>query len=117
MLVPLSTLKRFPYFCVMFFARKNTIIAVSAVQVADLMEIVDLCYDNFVKRLQEKFQVLSGDDLCLCCLLKINVKNRDVAILLGMSDDALKKRKYRIKHEKIAMPPQYESLDEYLRSF
>ena len=84
--------------------------------VADLMEIVDLCYDNFVKRLQEKFQVLFGDDLCLCCLLKINVKNRDVAILLGMSDDALKKRKYRIKHEKLGLE-QSVSLESFLESF
>ena len=88
----------------------------SAAQVADLMEIVDLCYDNFVKRLQEKFQVLSGDDLCLCCLLKINVKNRDVAILLGMSDDALKKRKYRIKHEKLGLE-QSVSVERFLESF
>ena len=88
----------------------------SAAQVADLMEIVDLCYDNFVKRLQEKFQVLSGDDLCLCCLLKINVKNRDVAILLGMSDDALKKRKYRIKHEKLGLE-QSVSVESFLESF
>ena len=88
----------------------------SAAQVADLMEIVDLCYDNFVKRLRGKFPSLSGDDLCLCCLLKINVKNRDVAVLLGMSDDALKKRKYRIKHEKLGLE-QSVSVESFLESF
>ena len=88
----------------------------SAAQTADLTGIVDLCYNNFVKRLQEKFPSLSDDDLCLCCLLKINVKNRDVAILLGMSDDALKKRKYRIKHEKLGLE-QSVSLESFLESF
>lgn len=94
--------------------RKSTSeIMLSPQELANLEEAVNLCFDNFAARLKDKFPKLTADDIYLCCLLKMKIPGRNILILLNINQQTLKKRKYRIKHEKI----ETQNLDEFLLYF
>lgn len=92
-------------------------IALSEEERENLVESTNLCYDYFVDRLKKCFPELSLDDLCLCCLLKININTQDQCLLLSTSDSTLRKRKYRLKNKKMMLGSRYETLDEFIITF
>lgn len=83
----------------------------------DLIAAIDSCFDQFATRLHNQYPVLSQEDICICCLLRMGVSNYNIVILLNTNDEALKKRKYRIKREKIGLIQEGLSLETYLISF
>ena len=97
--------------------KKGKELQLSQQELSSLFAAINACHHDFEKRLRAKYPSLTGTDVYLCCLLRMGVSNENIVVLLDTNENALKRRKYRIKHEKIAMPPQYESLDEFLRSF
>ena len=97
--------------------KKGKKLQLSQQELSSLFAAINACHHDFEKRLRAKYPSLTGTDVYLCCLLRMGVSNENIVVLLDTTENALKRRKYRIKHEKIAMPPQYESLDEFLRSF
>ncbi len=92
-------------------------IALSPTEMANIIEAVNLCYDNFTDRLVERFGDLSTEDLCLCCLLKMDTNAQDQCILLNTTDSTLRKRKYRLKNKKMALADGYASLDDFVKAF
>ena len=84
---------------------------------ANLFAAMNLCHNDFEQRLRTACPSLTDDDVYLCCLLRMGVSNENIVILLDTNDVALKKRKYRIKHDKMDVPPQYASLEDFLRAF
>ncbi len=89
----------------------------SAQEQADLFAAINACHNDFEQRLRVAYPSLSDDDVYLCCLLRMGISSRSIAILLGIGEGALRTRKYRIKCEKLDVPPQYESLEDFLRAF
>lgn len=92
-------------------------IALSHAEMQNIIDAVNLCYDRFTDRLVDRFGNLSIEDLCLCCLLKMNTSTQDQCILLDTTDSTLRKRKYRLKNKKMALPEQYATLDDFVQSF
>lgn len=88
-------------------------IMLSPQELANLEEAVNLCFDEFAIRLKNKYPKLTADDIYLCCLLKMKIPNENILILLNINQQTLKKRKYRIKHNKI----ETQNLDEFLLNF
>lgn len=82
----------------------------------NLAEIVNICYNNFTDRLWKKFPTLTEADISLCCLIKIGTSNSNMLYLLDTSKVALKKRKNRLKHDKMGMD-ENDSLDEFIMEF
>ena len=82
----------------------------------NLAEIVNICYNNFTDRLWKKFPTLTKADISLCCLIKIGISNSNMLYLLDTSKVALKKRKNRLKHDKMGMD-ENDSLDEFIMEF
>ena len=78
---------------------------------------INACHNDFEQRLRVEYPALTDGDVYLCCLLRMGIGNEGIVILLDTNDVALKKRKYRIKRDKMNVPPQYESLDDFLRVF
>lgn len=64
-----------------------------------------------LEALKNKNDSITQDDLALCALVLLKIPNRDVALLLGLSADALKKRKQRLKAVKLGIG---EPLDDWL---
>lgn len=92
-------------------------IALTTEEQQNLIDSTNVCYDNFVNRLMKRFNDLSTDDVCLCCLLKLGVSAQDQGLLLNISDATLRTRKYRLKKKKMALSDEYETLNDFLDSF
>lgn len=92
-------------------------IALTSDERQNLIESTNLCYDNFVDRLKLRFEDLSQDDICLCCLLKLGINAQDQSILLHTSDSTLRTRKYRLKKKKMQLTDDFETLDDFIKVF
>lgn len=82
----------------------------------NLAEVINICYNNFTDWLWKKFPTLTKADISLCCLIKIGISNSNMLYLLDTSKVALKKRKNRLKHDKMGMD-ENDSLDEFIMEF
>ena len=82
----------------------------------NLAEVMNICYNNFTDRLWKKFPTLTKADISLCCLIKIGISNSNMLYLLDTNKVALKKRKNRLKHDKMGMD-ENDSLDEFIMEF
>ena len=81
-----------------------------------LFAAIDLCFNNMVTYLRNTAPTLSSDDLLYCCLLKMEMPQQLICALLFTNPTALKKRKYRIKNEKIEQANGFPSLELFLES-
>ena len=79
-----------------------------------LVRVINDCYHHYTIRLQNEFPALKESDIYICCLLKIGIKNKDICYLLGITEETLKKRKYRIKHDKLKLDI---ALEDFLKSY
>lgn len=94
-----------------------TQITLSKDERANLLDSTNICYEYFIDRLKDKYQDLTEDDLCLCCMLKLQISTQDQCVLLGINDSTLRKRKYRLKNKKMMLPEAFDTLDNYICSF
>lgn len=92
-------------------------IILSDTERTSLMESANLCYGFFIDRLKKNFHDLTDDDLCLCCLLKLQISTQDQCLLLGINDSTLRKRKYRLKNTKMMLAGKFTSLDDFIATF
>lgn len=97
--------------------KSATAIALSSEEIQNLMESTNVCYDNFVDRLRLRYDDLSQDDLCLCCLLKLGISTQDQCLLLNTTDSTLRTRKYRLKKKKMQLADDFETLDDFVKVF
>lgn len=67
----------------------------------ELVAAVNACYDNFTVELVERYPSLDDTDVLLCCLMRMGFDNPAMCVILGMSDNTLRKRKSRMKNEKL----------------
>lgn len=68
-----------------------------------LSNLTDFLHNRVISKLKQQYPNLTKDDLYLCCLLSVGLSGAKIALMLDISDDALKKRKSRIKLEKLAL--------------
>ncbi len=57
----------------------------------------DQIHQQFSKKLHEKHPQLTPNDIRLCCLIKINMTNREIAAIQNISIAGIEKSKYRLK--------------------
>ncbi|MDR0545998.1 MAG: hypothetical protein LBG77_00185 [Dysgonamonadaceae bacterium] len=62
-------------------------------------ENFDLIYENFLKRLKERFPELTKNDLRLCAYLKMGLSSKDMAPLLNVSYRSVEMCRYRIRQK------------------
>lgn len=96
---------------------KRTEVILNEEERKSLFLAIDLCYDNIITRLHLTYKELSDDDLFYCCLLKMGISQEITCLLLSTNPTALKKRKYRIKNEKIEQAHSCNSLEDFLEQF
>lgn len=53
--------------------------------------------ESFFNTLVKHFPDLTKSELRLCALIKMNMANKDIAIMLNISDDGVKKARYRLR--------------------
>lgn len=82
----------------------------------ELMDILNVLYDDFVIRFQRAYPLQTMDAVHFCCLLKIGLNTTTIANLFHVNKETVYKRKFRIKKD---LMPEGEgrTLDDFLRDF
>ena len=82
----------------------------------DFMNLINLIYNDFNKKLIEKYPSLTKEDLHICCLTRLGFNNQVIAILLNQQTNSYARRKSRIKQEKMNGIEDNRSFEEILES-
>ncbi|MFK8160825.1 MAG: two-component regulator propeller domain-containing protein [Lewinella sp.] len=77
--------------------------------------IFDQGYQNFVLRLREVHPTLSNNDSRLCCFIRMQLNNREIASVLNITLNGVEQAKYRLK-KKMDLPREL-SLNDYVAQF
>lgn len=80
----------------------------------DFMNLINLIYNDFNKKLIEKYPSLTKEDLHICCLTRLGFNNQVIAILLNQQTNSYARRKSRIKQEKMNGSEDTRSFEEIL---
>ena len=75
----------------------------------------DLVYENYMKRLLEKYPSLSSTDQRLCAYIKMGLSSKEIAPLLNISYRSVEMTRYRLR-KKMGLDRE-TNLAEYLRNF
>lgn len=81
-----------------------------------IYEFVNKLSDRFTEKLSIAYPFLNQEDIRFCCLLKLKVKTTLIAEIFCISTDAVLKRKYRLKKEKLGLSAD-RTLDDFLYAF
>jgi len=80
----------------------------------DFINLIDLIYNDFNKKLIEKYPTLTKEDLHICSLTRLGFSNQVIAILLNQQTNSYARRKSRIKQEKMNGIEDERSFEEIL---
>ena len=67
----------------------------------DYLELIDLVYNGFTKKLLERYPTLTKTDLQICSLTRQGFSNQVISIMMNLQTNSYARRKYRIKQEKM----------------
>lgn len=82
----------------------------------DFMNLINLIYNDFNKKLIEKYPSLTKEDLHICCLTRLGFNNQVIAILLNQQTNSYARRKSRIKQEKMNGNEDERSFEEIIEN-
>ena len=86
---------------------------------ADWMVIfghADAIFDGFTQRLREAYPVLNEEDIRYCCMVKMQLSHSEIARIVCLEKDSVKKRIRRIRLEKMKSGEGY-TLESLLHNF
>lgn len=86
----------------------------------EIKEKIDLLFDNYTKRLCHQIPSLTDGDIQICCLIKLQFSNGDIANMLAISPTSVSKRKLRLKErivQEIGSLGENQSLDLWLMEY
>ena len=78
----------------------------------DYMELVDMMYGGFTKKLLERYPTLNKNDLQICGLTRQGFNNQVISILMNIQTPSYARRKSRIKQEKMNGLQEERSFEE-----
>ncbi len=81
-----------------------------------IIENTDVAFSHFTKRLKEAYPQMTTIDIRFCCLIKMQLKQSEIADILNMEKISVKRRKLRIRKDKM-MLDDGRILDEIIRNF
>ena len=73
----------------------------SASEWNDYLELIDLVYSDFTKKLLERYPTLTKTDLQICSLTRQGFSNQVISIMMNLQTNSYARRKYRIKQDKM----------------
>jgi DNA-binding NarL/FixJ family response regulator len=80
----------------------------------EFKKLFEKVYTGFLVRLKQKFNYVTESDVRLFTLLKLGLNNREMANMLGVSNEAIKKSRQRLR-KKMDLPEDI-SLEEVVAS-
>ena len=80
----------------------------------DYLELIDMVYSDFTKRLLERYPSLTKTDLQICSLTRQGFSNQVISIMMNLQTNSYARRKYRIKQEKMNGAQDDRSFEEII---
>ena len=80
----------------------------------DYLELIDLVYSDFTKKLLERYPTLTKTDLQICSLTRQGFGNQVISIMMNLQTNSYARRKYRIKQEKMNGANDDRSFEEII---
>lgn len=78
-------------------------------------ENFDIVYEDYLKRLEEKYPNLNMTESKICAYLKMNLRSKDIAPLLNITVRSVEMNRYRIR-KKMNLRRE-ENLTDFLQKF
>lgn len=82
----------------------------------EYLELIDLIYNGFTKRLLECYPALTKTDLQICALTRQGYSNQVISAMMNMQTNSYARRKSRIKQEKMNGLEDDRSFEEIINS-
>jgi len=82
--------------------------------------VVNLTFDNYVKRLTVTIPTLTDSELTLCTLIKLGLNVKEIATVISIEPTSVSRRKLRIKDKVAAVAGSFDAkrtIDQWLREF
>jgi hypothetical protein len=83
---------------------------------AQLVELVNLSYNNFVERLRMQAR-LNETDISICCLIKLGVASAHIAFLFNRSKGAITMRRQRLYKKILKKDGTPTQFNEFILKF
>lgn len=86
----------------------------------DIIDNVNLLFNDYTKRLYHQVPLLTESDIQICCLIKLRFSNSEIANVLAISPTSVSKRKLRLKDrilQEIGSLGENQSLDLWLMEY
>ncbi|MBR4390784.1 MAG: hypothetical protein IKT08_01595 [Bacteroidales bacterium] len=80
----------------------------------DYLELIDMVYGDFTKKLMERYPTLTKTDLQICSLTRQGFSNQVISIMMNLQTNSYARRKYRIKQEKMNGALDERSFEEII---
>ena len=80
----------------------------------DYLELIDLVYSDFTKKLLERYPTLTKTDLQICSLTRQGFSNQVISVMMNLQANSYARRKYRIKQEKMNGAEDERSFEEII---
>ena len=80
----------------------------------DYLELIDMVYGDFTKKLMERYPTLTKTDLQICSLTRQGFSNQVISIMMNLQTNSYARRKYRIKQEKMNGAQDERSFEEII---
>lgn len=80
----------------------------------DYLELIDLVYSDFTKKLLERYPTLTKTDLQICSLTRQGFSNQVISLMMNLQNNSYARRKYRIKQEKMNGAEDDRSFEEII---
>ena len=80
----------------------------------DYLELIDMVYSDFTKKLLERYPTLTRTDLQICSLTRQGFSNQVISIMMNLQTNSYARRKYRIKQEKMNGSNDDRSFEEII---
>ncbi len=75
-------------------------------------ELFEETYDDFYKKINDRFPSITSKELRLICLLRLNLSSKEISTFLNISPEGVKKARYRLR-KKMNLATK-ESLEDYI---
>lgn len=85
-------------------------------ELGDMVAMTNICFNHFADRLQTEFPKLTASDIHLCCLIRLGIPEQNILYLLDIGKTVLRKRKSRLKCEKLVLQ-ENASLYDFLLAY
>lgn len=83
----------------------------------EIEDLLDASENNFVKKIRQQHKDFEEDDIRMCILTRMKVKNKILADIFHISIDAVKKRKSTLKKNGFGIEDPNVTLEQIIESF